>query len=65
VSNAKSVTGCLLAFLQLGIGTPLWLYLMYQVLIRLDIPPHVWTAYWVYVPFMLISAVVRAIWEQS
>ena len=65
MGDSKIYLGCLLAFLQLMLVTPLWYYLIYRLLQAANADTAMWVCYWVYVPLGLTSAVVRALWEAS
>lgn len=49
--------------LWLLVVTPIWYYLIYQVLKRVDASDVMWLLYWIYVPVGLISALCIKIAE--
>lgn len=46
------------------ITLPIWLYLLYQILIRVEATELMWFLYWVYVPFAIFVGIVGKIVEQ-
>lgn len=54
----KAVTG----LVGLFVSMPLWYWLMYQVLVRVDASELMWFLFWVYVPVNLfVSAVAKLV----
>lgn len=52
--------------LHLLIVAPIWYWLIYQILLRVNATELMWFLYWVYVPFGLIAtACVRLIESQA
>ena len=38
--------------------TPIWLYLLYQIFMRVNASELMWFLYWVYVPNVIVAAIV-------
>lgn len=55
--NAKVVAGILSLFVVL----PLWLWLMYQILVRVQASELMWFLYWVYVPAAILTSIFARI----
>ena len=56
------VARALIAFL---IVAPIWYYLLYQILVRVEASELMWFLYWVYLPFALIIGALEKIIEVS
>ena len=56
----KSTGGCLVAILQFLVITPMWMYLLYQILTRVNATDLMWFVYWAYVPMMFVAIVMGA-----
>lgn len=67
-NSVKIATTCLSAALGI-ISAPIWYYLLYQVLDRVEASTAMWVAYWVYVPIallgVLVSSLLKAISDQE
>lgn len=59
----KQGVSCIGVLLAIGISTPLWYWLLYQILVRVDATPTMWVFYWIYVPVGVVMAMLRAITE--
>jgi hypothetical protein len=57
----KLVPGFIAIFLTL----PIWFYLMYQMLVRVDASELMWFLYWIYVPAAAISAGISRMVEKA
>lgn len=44
--------------LAMFVGFPIWFYLMYQVLVRVQASELMWFLFWVYVPVQLVTAAI-------
>jgi hypothetical protein len=51
--------GCL----SLAVTTPLWMFLLYQILVRVDATTAMWVAFWVYVPFTVLVGVLTTVYR--
>ena len=50
-------------FLAIFLVLPIWFWLMYQILVRVDASELMWFLYWIYVPASLASAVLTKLLE--
>jgi hypothetical protein len=57
----EALASCLALFLQTFIVLPLWYYLLYQILSRVNATSAMWAAYWTYVPIGILVAVIAGI----
>jgi hypothetical protein len=48
--NKKVAVGCISLFCRLAIILPIWYYLLYQILRRVEATDLMWFLFWVYVP---------------
>lgn len=53
--------GILAAFVVM----PIWFYLLYQILVRVNASELMWFLYWVYLPAAILVAVVQKILEEE
>lgn len=53
----------LAGLLALGIHMPIWYYLIYQMLVRINASEVMWLLFWVYVPLGIFIGVVAKIAE--
>jgi len=53
------------AFITLVVGLPIWLYLQYQVLVRVEASELMWFLFWVYLPAVILAGIVGKLAEQS
>lgn len=44
---------------------PIWFYLLYQVLVRVNASELMWFLYWVYVPVALLVAAIQNMLEEK
>jgi hypothetical protein len=51
--------GCLTAMVTI----PLWLFLLYQILVRVNATTAMWVAFWVYVPFHMLVGVLTTVYR--
>ncbi len=56
----KNVIGLILG---LGVITPIWYYLMYQVLVRVQATELMWFLFWVYVPVSIVVQIISKLIE--
>ena len=50
--------GCLLGVLAIFITTPIWYYLLYEILVYIHASQLMWFLFWVYLPVSIFVAVV-------
>jgi len=55
--DKKIIAGCF-GILTAMITLPLWYYLLYQILTRVEANTAMWAAYWTYAPISFISVFV-------
>ena len=53
------------ALLGLFVVLPIWFYLLYQVLVRVQASELMWFLFWVYVPVSLFVAVLGRIFDDK
>ena len=51
------------ALLGLFVSAPIWYYLLYSILVRVNASELMWFLYWVYVPIGIFIAVLTRIVE--
>jgi hypothetical protein len=51
------------ALFTVGMTLPIWFYLMYQILARVNATDVMWLLFWVYVPLTFITAFVTKLAE--
>jgi hypothetical protein len=56
-SSASTLVGCAGATVTL-LALPLWYFLLYQVLVRVDASTAMWAAFWVYVPLSFVAGIL-------
>jgi hypothetical protein len=61
----KTATGCIIALLGVFITQPIWYYLLYQILMRVEATDLMWFLYWVYVPIGLLIGIIGAIFTTA
>lgn len=61
MSKAKLVSGVV----ALAVTTPIWFYLIYQILDRVQASELMWFLYWVYVPTSFFVSVLAKIAESK
>lgn len=47
------------------VSLPIWLYLSYQVLLRVEATELMWFLFWIYVPATILTVIIAAIAESS
>lgn len=57
----KKIAGVLALFVVM----PIWWYLLYQVLKRVDASELMWFLYWIYVPAAVLSGVLAKLAENE
>lgn len=55
------VAKAVFAVFYLLITTPIWYYLMYEVLKRVDASELMWFLFWIYFPLGIIGAVLQQV----
>jgi hypothetical protein len=55
--------GAIAAVLSLLVVMPIWYYLLYQVLVRVNASEVMWLLFWVYLPVALITGIITKIVE--
>ena len=63
--DKKAWLGCSLALIALLVYQPIWYYLLYQVLVRVEASDLMWFLYWVYVPFSILANVIAKFFEYA
>jgi hypothetical protein len=58
---AKTSIGCVTVI----VCTPIWYYLLYQILARVDASQAMWVCYWIYAPCGFLFAMVNAILQTA
>ena len=53
--------GKLAAVITVFLTTPIWFYLLYQILSSIEASELAWFLYWVYLPFMLVAQLLSQI----
>ena len=43
------------------VAMPIWFFLLYQILVRVEANTQMWVAYWVYVPVMIMVQSISSI----
>lgn len=57
--TGKQTAGCVMGIVSLCITTPIWYWLVYQILVRVDATPMMWVFYWIYMPVGIVLAVAK------
>lgn len=57
----KQGISCIGVTIGACISTPIWYWMVYQILIRIDATPTMWLFYWIYLPVGIVLAVIRVI----
>lgn len=47
----------------LGVTLPIWYYLMYQVMVRVQATEVMWLLFWIYLPIGIITSIMQKIVE--
>jgi hypothetical protein len=63
--DKKAWLGCSLALIALLVTQPIWYYLLYQVLVRVEASDLMWFLYWVYVPVSILASVIAKFFEYA
>lgn len=61
--TGKQTAGCIMGILGMCITPPIWYWLIYQILVRVDATPTMWVFYWIYMPVGLVLAVAKTATE--
>lgn len=59
--NLKQGVSCIGVVISVAISTPIWYWLVYQILVRVDATPTMWAFYWIYLPVGIVLACLRVI----
>jgi hypothetical protein len=59
--SLKQGVSCVGVVIAVAIHTPLWYWLVYQILVRVDATPTMWVFYWIYLPVGLTLAIIRVV----
>lgn len=59
--SLKQGVSCVGVTIGVLIHTPIWYWLVYQILVRVDATPTMWVFYWIYLPVGLVMAFLRVI----
>lgn len=57
----KQGVSCIGVLIGLMVHTPIWYWLVYQILVRVDATPTMWVFYWIYLPVGLVMGVLRVV----
>lgn len=58
---AKAISGLLVLFVTM----PIWYWLIYQILVRVQASELMWFLYWIYVPVTLFAHVLAKLSEKA
>lgn len=61
--TAKMGIGCFIAVLGLMVTTPIWYWLIYQILMRVNATTTMWVFFWIYMPVGVLVSILRAVME--
>jgi len=56
-NDAKGAIGCVLGVWHLCVITPMWLFLIYQILEKIQPPVSTWVLFWCYVPACIVGSI--------
>ena len=59
--EGKKIAGFIALILSLLISTPMWLFMLYEILKAVSPDRLVWAIYWTYVPIQILIVIVSAI----
>ncbi len=59
--NAKQKVGCFFAILSILVTSPIWYYLLYQILKAVNASDVMWLLYWIYLPVGIVSAILKGV----
>lgn len=59
--SLKQGVSCVGVTIGVLIHTPIWYWLVYQILVRVDATPTMWTFFWIYLPVGVVLAVFRVV----
>ena len=60
----KDKIGCLYMFLSFSIVTPIWYYLLYQILVTINASELLMFLFWIYVPVGVVLGISKGVLEQ-
>lgn len=61
--TAKQKAGCAFGILGLCISTPMWWWLLYQIMLRVNATETMWLVFYVYIPFSFVILLAMKIIE--
>lgn len=61
IKKAKTVSGVLAVLFTM----PIWFYLLFQILYRVEASELMWFLYWGYVPIGMAIAIIKVITDQE
>lgn len=53
------------AIVTLCVSLPLYLYLLYKILVHIDAPELMWFLFYAYVPVVFVSSLLYRLYEES
>lgn len=57
--NKSSISSCLIGLIRISIAMPIWYYLMYQILIRIEATELMMFLFWIWLPLNVILAIIE------
>lgn len=57
----KQGVSCAGVLIAATISTPIWYWMIYQILVRVDATPTMWVFYWIYLPVGVVLAILRVV----
>lgn len=54
----------ILAIMTTCLTIPIWLYLLFRILVAIEATPVMWLLFWVYVPAAIIVRIIQSIIEK-
>ena len=54
--ETDQIVGCMGVIWQLIVTLPMWMILLYQILLSIDAPPYAWILFWMYLPAQIVGA---------
>lgn len=63
MANENKALGCAVGIGQILLAAPLWYYLLYQILVRVEANVPMWVCYWLYVPLGLVLGLAGKVVE--
>jgi len=59
--EGKKIAGVFAMIFSLLLSTPMWLFMLYEILKAIQPDRLVWTIYWAYVPVQILIVIISAI----